>query len=76
MGFDKGIVAARGRTSRCLGVTGVNGEWPGQDPFDVLGGLFAEAHDGNGVFEAEMILLFADSVQFGSVPAVVSRQST
>ena len=65
VGFDKGVVAAHGRTSRCESVTGMNGEWPGQDPFDVLGGLFAEAHNGTGVFEAEMVLLLADSLQFG-----------
>ena len=65
VGFDKGVVASRGRTSGCEGETGMNGEGPGQDPFDVRGGLFPEAHDGGGVFEAEMVLLLADAFQFG-----------
>ena len=74
--FDKGIVPTRGGASRCESVTGMNGERPGEDPFDVRGRLFAEAYDRGWVFESEMILLFADSLQSASVPAVVSRQST
>ena len=59
MGFDKGVVADLWLSGRVpYGITRMNGEWPGQDPFDVLGGLFAEAHrQPIEIFEAEMVLL-------------------
>ena len=43
----------------------MNGERPGQDPFDVRGGLFAESHDSIEIFEAEMVLLCGGSAPVG-----------
>ena len=67
VGFDKGVVADRGRAAGGDGVTRMNGERPGQDPFDVFSRLFAESHDSIEIFEAEMVLLCGGSVPVGLV---------